>query len=107
MDDSNINSPELENGTTSNVAEVAEQAAPATEAVESSEPKSLRDAVIKAFEKNEGTKEQPSTLPEAEPVKAEPAKEIDPITGRELEPIRAPSSMTPLLREKWSNVPRE
>lgn len=107
MDDSNINSPELENGTTSNVAEVAEQAVPATEAVESSEPKSLRDAVIKAFEKNEGTNEQPSTLPQVEPVSTEPAKEIDPITGRELEPIRAPSSMTPLLREKWGNVPRE
>lgn len=107
MDDSINNSPELENGTTSNVAEVAEQAVPATEAVESSEPKSLRHAVVKAFEKTAGTKEPTSTLPQAEPLSVEPTKEIDPITGRELEPIRAPSSMTPLLREKWGNVPRE
>jgi hypothetical protein len=106
MDDSNINSPELESGTTSNVAEVAEQAVPATEAVESSEPKSLRDAVIKAFEKT-GAKEPTSTPQAIEPAKVESDKEIDPITGRELEPIRAPSSMTPLLREKWGTVPRE
>lgn len=108
MDDSIHNSPELENGTTTNVADVAENEAPVTEAVESSEPKSLRDAVLKAFEKTAGDKE-PSNTPSqaAEPVKVEPTKEIDPITGRELEPIRAPSSMTPLLREKWGNVPRE
>jgi hypothetical protein len=104
MDDSINNSPELENGTTSNVAEVAEQAVPATEAVESAEPKSLRDVVLKAFEK---TTKEPVAVPEAEPMSVEPTKEIDPITGRELEPIRAPSSMTPLLREKWGEVPRD
>ena len=105
MDDSINNSPELENGTTSNVDEVAEQAVPATEAVESSEPKSLRDVVLKAFEKT--TKEPAPTTPQAEPVKAEPTKELDPLTGRELEPIRAPSSMTPTLREKWGEIPRD
>jgi len=108
MDDSINNSPELETGATTNVAEVAEQNVPATETVESSEPKNLRDAVLKAFEKTTGDQEPTKPLPlaaEAEDVK--PAKEIDAITGRELEPIRAPASMTPLLREKWGGVPRD
>lgn len=105
MDDFN-NSEELLNETTANVTEPVEQEAPVTEAVETSEPKTPRDAVLKAFEKLTANKEQ-TPAPQAEPVKAESAKEMDPITGRELEPIRAPSSMTPLLREKWGNVPRE
>jgi len=106
MDDFN-NSDELLNETTANVTEPVEHEAP-TEAVETSEPKTLRDAVLKAFEKTAGDKVKAPALPQAvEPVQAEPAKEIDPITGREIEPIRAPSSMTPLLREKWGNVPRE
>jgi len=106
MDDSINEIQELENGTTTNVAE-AEQDLPATDTVESSEPRTTRDAVLKAFEKVTSSKEQ-KALPQAtEPAKAEPEKEIDPITGRELEAIRAPSSMTPLLREKWGNVPRE
>lgn len=107
MEDSIVPGTELELGTTTNVPEVAEQEAPATEAVESSEPKTLRDAVVKAFEKN--SKEATTALPQlAEPdAKADPAKETDPITGREVEPIRAPSSMTPTLREKWGTVPRE
>jgi hypothetical protein len=108
MDDSINNSPELESGTTTNVDEVAEHDVPVTESVESSEPKTLRDAVLKAFEKTAGEKDQPAAVPQAtEQAKVEPAKEIDPLTGRELEPIRAPSSMTPLLREKWGSVPRE
>ena len=49
MEDSNINGVELEEGITTNVPEVAQEA-PATE-VEPSEPKTLRDAVMKAFEK--------------------------------------------------------
>jgi len=107
MEDSINHSEELENGTTTNVAEVAEQE-PVTEAVETSEPKTLRDAVLKAFEKTAGDKDPTKALPQAsEPEKAEANKEIDPITGRELEPIRAPNSMTPLLREKWGSVPRE
>jgi hypothetical protein len=107
MDDFN-NSEELLNETTANVTEQAEQEAPATETVETSEPKTLRDAVLKAFEKTTGEKEPTNALPQAaETTKVEPAKETDPITGRELEPIRAPSSMTPLLREKWGSVPRE
>jgi hypothetical protein len=107
MDDTINHSEELENGTTTNVAEVAEQKAPATEAVESTptDTKStLRDAVLKAFEKTSGTEAE--AAPAVAPT-AEPAKEIDPITGRELEPIRAPSTMTSLLREKWGSVPRE
>lgn len=109
MEDSNVTDTELEQGTTTNVAEVADQAVPATEAVESSEPTSVRDAVLKAFEKT-ANKEATAALPKlAEPAltKTEPAKDVDPITGRELEPIRAPGSMTPTLREKWGTVPRE
>jgi len=107
MDDSINNSEELEVGTTTNVDEVAEHDVPATEPVESSEPKTTRDAVLKAFEKVTAKESTPTQAPTAEEVKGETEKEIDPITGRELEPIRAPSSMTPLLREKWGNVPRE
>lgn len=74
-----------------------------TPEVESKEPTSLRDVVRKAFEKTTGVKEATTQ----EPVKAESTKEVDPITGREIEPIRAPASMTPLLREKWNAVPRD
>jgi hypothetical protein len=109
MEDSNVTGTELELGTTTNVADVAEQEVPATEAVETSGPTSVRDAVLKAFEKT-SNKEATTALPklaEPEAQKAEPAKEVDPITGRELEPIRAPGRMTPTLREKWGTVPRE
>lgn len=100
MEDSNINGVELEEGITTNVPEVAQEA-PATE-VEPSEPKTLRDAVMKAFEKTTDKVEAITQTADAEP-----AKELDPISGREIEPIRAPSTMTPLLREKWGTVPRE
>lgn len=109
MEDSNVTSSELELGTTTNVADVAEQEVPATEAVETSEPTSVRNAVLKAFEKT-SSKEATTALPklaESEQQKTEPAKEVDPITGRELEPIRAPGSMTPALREKWGQIPRD
>jgi hypothetical protein len=102
MEDSKINSVELEEGITTNVPEVAEIEVAAPEAVESPEPKNLRDAVMKAFEKN--TDKEVTT---ADTASTEPAKEVDPISGREIEPIRAPSTMTPTLREKWGTVPRE
>lgn len=98
MEDQNIDGIEPHEEITTNVPEV-EVEAPATEAVESSEPKTLREAVSKAFEATEQ-----KNAPVPAPVDA---KEIDPISGREIEPIRAPSTMTPLLREKWSTVPRE
>jgi len=79
------------------------QETPDTPEVETDEPKSLHDVVRKAYEKTTGAKEPPAP----EPVKAELSKEVDPITGREIEPIRAPASMTPMLREKWNAVPRE
>jgi hypothetical protein len=107
MDDQNINGVSPNEEITTNVPEVAEQAVPATEAVEATatETKStVRDAVLKAFEKTLGT--EAATAPVVAP-NSEPAKEVDPITGRELEPIRAPSTMTPGLREKWSSVPRD
>lgn len=101
MEDQNIEGIEPNEEITTNVPEVEEIEAPATEAVEPSEPKTLRDAVSKAFEVN-SEKEAPT------PVTAPgDAKEVDPISGREIEPIRAPSTMTPLLREKWGTVPRE
>jgi hypothetical protein len=47
-------------------------------------------------------------LPTTPGVKAEPAQqEIDPVTGRALEPVKAPSSWTPSLREKWTGIPRD
>ncbi|MEF8758312.1 MAG: hypothetical protein V5B36_00870 [Candidatus Accumulibacter sp. UW25] len=45
--------------------------------------------------------EQKESVPEAPEA---PEKRIDPISGRELAPIKAPASLTPALREKWSKV---
>lgn len=100
MEDQNIDGIEPHDEITTNVPEV-EVEVPATEAVESSEPKTLREAVSKAFE---ATEQKQALAPAPAPVET---KEIDPISGREIEPIRAPSTMTPLLREKWATVPRE
>lgn len=43
-------------------------------------------------------------LPKTEAAK--PKQEIDPITGRVLEPIKPPASMSPELREQFGQVPR-
>lgn len=63
--------------------------APAIE-VKTEQPASLDDAIKKAFE---------SHAPEAAS-----AKPTDPITGREVEPVKAPASLTPALREKWQTI---
>lgn len=113
MEDTTNPGTDLEVGTTTNVADVAETS-PATEAVESKEPQTLRDAVLKAFDKTkpaedktEAPKTAMPTLDPSKPTVAETTKEIDPISGRELEAIKAPNSMSPALREKWGTVPRQ
>ena len=99
--------------TTANVEEVS---TPATEVeavskTEEAKPLSLDDALAKAFEKHVpeedgkpktalpklGTEAAPTAKPELE-------KQVDPITGRTLEPMKAPAGWTPALREKWSTV---
>lgn len=109
MEDSQLNSQELE-GTTTSGADLAESTSPATEAPATVEPTSLRDAVLKAYEKTaapaaEAVEQAPVESKPAEPVA--PAEDIDPITGEKLEPIKAPGGLTPALREKWGGVPRE
>lgn len=66
-----------------------------------------KDAILKAFEKHD-----PAAKPEETPaVKAEvpadadkPAATLDPVSGRTVEPMKAPASWTPVLREKWSSI---
>lgn len=99
--------------TTSNVEEVttSTEVVEAKE-VESTEPKSvtLDEALAKAFEKHvpEKSDEKPKTaLPKTattEEAPAEEVKNIDPITGRAIEPMKPPAGWTPALREKWGSV---
>lgn len=84
---------------------VVNEPAEATEPVER-KAISLDDALAKAFEKHTSTDEKPKTaLPTtAEAPAATPGKVVDPITGREQEPMKAPAGWTPTLREKWSGI---
>lgn len=43
-------------------------------------------------------------MPKTADTQAPSQKKIDPITGNEIVPIKAPASWTPALREKWGNV---
>lgn len=86
--------------------------------VENTTPNDLGSAVEAAFEKVVATEEAPTA--EAAPKAAEaPAvapkvdgdtriqqgdKQIDPVSGRVLEPIKAPTSWTPTMREKWGTI---
>lgn len=83
------------------------------EAPAARKPISLDDALAKAFEKH--TKKDDSEaadpavktkgpLPNTPAVEQKPGKTIDPITGREVEPIKAPAGWTPVLREKWGSI---
>ena len=81
----------------------------AAEASAVEEPKklSIDEAVSEAFKKHT---EKPSADPASKLVAgdirevAPDGKQIDPVTGRELEPIKAPSSWTPGMREKWGSI---
>ena len=95
---------------------------PTTTTTTTTKPDTLRDSLSAAFDKlaekqkeaapaapetpaAETTKPVTGALPTDKP--AEPAKAVDPITGRELEPIKAPGGWTPALREKWGQLPRD
>jgi hypothetical protein len=75
---------------------------PEVAVVEESKPLSLHDAITKAFEKH--TPEVSTTDTPVVAAPTEPDKAIDPITGRTVEPIKPPVSLTPALREKWASV---
>lgn len=66
-------------------------------------PKGARAAAARALA---GDIEKPAAVEEPAKPKLQPGQEIDPISGRVLDPIKAPASMTPELREQWSTVPR-
>lgn len=108
MEDSQIEGQELE-GTATNAPDVADKNITATPAVEENKPMSTRDAALKAFEKLEGKGTEPEkkpALPALDKPKVDkaPAKAIDPVTGREIEPMKAPGGWTPALREKWGTI---
>lgn len=110
MEDNNQTGADLEVGATTNDSPA--DTSPATEHVESApKTESVRDAVMRAFEKTSG--EPKMGLPKlagadtAQAAPADPAKSVDPVTGRELEAIKAPASMSPALREKWGTVDRQ
>jgi hypothetical protein len=88
----------------------AEASSP-VERVESAPKKeSVRESVMRAMEstsKPDPEKKKGAEWPVAKPVEAQTPKNVDPISGRELESIKAPSSMTPGLREKWNGVDRQ
>ncbi len=91
------------------VTTAVEQEAAVSEPTEKVEPKamSLDDALAKAFEKHvpaDGEEKPKTALPGTPAVAATPGKTVDPITGRESEPMKAPAGWTPLLRQKWDSV---
>lgn len=118
MEDNNNLGTDLEVGATSN-DQVADQttSAPAAESNETPKNESVRDAVMRAFEKTskKGEAEPKTAMPKLagtpEATTERPAidttKAVDPVTGRELEAIKPPSSMTPALREKWGSLDRQ
>ena len=82
---------------------------------EASAPKSLRDSIVNALEKQVAAKpaDVPATStakPTDAPAAPAPApaatdgKTIDPITGREVEPIKVPGGIRPELRDKWTSL---
>ena len=87
-------------------AEVVTTAEPASITPEPTKNISLDDALAKAFEKHTPVADDGKPKgPVAEtPAAQAPAKIVDPITGRESEPMKAPAGWTPLLKEKWVTI---
>ena len=77
------------------------------------QPSNIRDVIEQAYEKleaPEAVEAKKTALPDQEKTTdkaVEDNKEIDPITGRTLEPIKPPAGMPPAIREKWSNLDRQ
>lgn len=73
------------------------------------QPVSLDDALAKAFEKHtpptgEADKPAKGPLPNTPTVERPEGKQFDPVTGREIEPMKAPAGWTPALRERWGTI---
>lgn len=117
MSDIVNSSEELETGATVNDSQSTDTSTPDTTTPEPQDKSpSLRDAVVKAFDKlspapaAKADTEKTSSLPVQEGTEAsnpQPAKDIDPISGRVLEPIKAPAGMPPAIREKWGTLDRQ
>jgi hypothetical protein len=81
------------------------------------EPKSMREVIAESFDKLEQVDtdkpvEKKTALPKQDNAVAETAavdttKEVDPISGRTLEPIKAPAGMPAGIREKWGTLDRQ
>jgi len=70
------------------------------------EDKSLNAVLSRNFDKLTAAKPGTATAAQTATAAA-PAGEVDPISGRKLDPIRAPQSVPLALREKWAAAPRE
>lgn len=81
-----------------------------TESTVADKPKDLGEIVEQALSKVERKHNLTSQEQEAPKVVqkdqriVENGKQFDPITGQELQPIKAPVSWTPVLREKWTGI---
>lgn len=108
MSDINTLPQEEELDATANGTEVVEALAETTDVTKPEAPKSvsLDDALAQAAAKHLTPDAKAKTaLPVTETTEAAPADKIlDPITGRTLEPMKAPAGWTPALREKWSTI---
>lgn len=87
-------------------------------------PKTTRDHLSEAFDRlqkdgeakakakaDQGPGKRKVEAPKTDKVPAKTApdavqKDVDPISGRELEPVKAPQSMPASLRETWKDMPR-
>lgn len=86
----------------------------AADVAESSGPKSLDESLAEALKQHSADadkKADPTNAPEVtKPVVSPELKKgqaFDSVNDRVLEPIKAPGSLTLLLKEGWNNVPRE
>lgn len=77
------------------------------------EERGARAAAAKALAAHEKEEESPkgampnlSGMPADKEAQVKPQQDVDPITGRVLDPIRPPASMSPELREQFGQVPR-
>lgn len=71
---------------------------------------SLNEILSKSFDemsKPAPAKEAPAAAAATEAPALKDGQVLDPVTGRVLEPIKAPSSVPASLREKWNGIPRE
>lgn len=118
MEDTNIDSPELTLGATDQASEVIETTSTAADSTptaaptEAAQPKSLRQVIEENYNAQAQTKPTVKTaLPAAAPAPAATAPttteaEVDPITGRAIEPIKPPAGMPAGIREKWGSLDR-